>query len=282
LEDEKAVRGQSIISTLMTTAVIVAVLVGTEMSVRSFFEQFQDAHPLLLVETNRFILARHIGVDALMCFTVAFMGFKSRAIMKDMIDAGLRRRPNTMPEAGYETRMFTYHPEAQRILLFFFAYQVKNLYDSWAWEDGAIFIAHHIMAMSAAWGGMHPGVSHFYAGFFMGTSEVSTGVLCLLANFDDEFGVKGLGEAFPVLRAALAGTFTVLFIIFRCIIWPFVAYHFLRDTRSALKGKSEKAEGRRVWMRVIAYTCAGLSVLQVLWLWEIIEIGQKELAILRS
>ena len=41
LEDEKAVRGQSIISTLMTTAVIVAILVGTEMSVRSFFEQFQ-------------------------------------------------------------------------------------------------------------------------------------------------------------------------------------------------------------------------------------------------
>ena len=83
------------------------------------------------METNRFILARHIGVDALMCFTVAFMGFKSRAIMKDMIDAGLRRRPNTMPEAGYETRMFTYHPEAQRILLFFFAYQVAYQVESW-------------------------------------------------------------------------------------------------------------------------------------------------------
>ena len=63
-----------------------------------------------------------------------------------MVDATLRRRKNAMPVA-FEGRMFTYQPEAQRIALFFVAYQLKNTYDTIAWNDGIIFIIHHILTL---------------------------------------------------------------------------------------------------------------------------------------
>jgi hypothetical protein len=40
----------------------------------------------------------------------------------------------------------------------------------------------------------------FYATFFLGLLEVSTAILCVLANFDDEYGVKGLRDALPMVK----------------------------------------------------------------------------------
>ena len=51
---------------------------------------------------------------------------QARHVVQDLIDATLGRRKNAMPVA-YEGRLFTYHPEAQRITLYFFAYQLKNM-----------------------------------------------------------------------------------------------------------------------------------------------------------
>lgn len=115
--------------------------------------------------------------------------------------------------------MWDYVPQGQRILTIFLAYQVKNLYDSFVWNDGPEFIAHHILAGSASWGGMYPGIGNTYGIFFMGISEVSTMVLVILANFDDELGVKGLAEAFPNLRVIFAGGFVVAFIACRIVMW---------------------------------------------------------------
>lgn len=106
----------------------------------------QDAHPILDDATNRNILSRHIGVDAFSCFVVAILGWNARHVVNDMVDATLRRRKNAMPVA-FEGRMFTYQPEAQRIALFFVAYQLKNTYDTIAWNDGIIFIIHHILTL---------------------------------------------------------------------------------------------------------------------------------------
>jgi len=91
-------------------------------------------------------LSRHIGVDAFSCFTVAYLGWKARHVVKDLIDATIGRKKNAMPVA-YEGRMFTYQPESQRITLFFTAYQLKNTYDTIVWNDGMLFIAHHILTL---------------------------------------------------------------------------------------------------------------------------------------
>lgn len=127
-----------------------------------FFNIFfcQYLHPLLEDETNRNILARHIGVDALSCFVVAYLGWRARHVLQEMIDAVIWRK-NSMPIA-YENRMYKYHPEACRIVLYFFAYQVKNTYDTIVWNDGPEFIAHHLLTLGTAWGAMIPGTAHFY------------------------------------------------------------------------------------------------------------------------
>ena len=67
-------------------------------------------------------------------------------MVKDLIDATIGRKKNAMPVA-YEGRMFTYQPESQRITLFFTAYQLKNTYDTIVWNDGMLFIAHHVLTL---------------------------------------------------------------------------------------------------------------------------------------
>ena len=133
---------------------------------------WQHFHPLLDLQVNRYILARHLGVDTFSCFVVATLGWKARHSAKDLVDAAFRK-PGAMPAAGAEGRMFTYQPAAFRIGLFFFGYQVKNLYDTIVWNDGPEFIFHHILSMSVAWGSLHPGMGHFYASFFLGVSDDS-------------------------------------------------------------------------------------------------------------
>ena len=97
-------------------------------------------------ETNRNILARHIGVDAVSAFVVTYLGWSARHVVQDLIDATIGGKKNAMPIA-YEGRMFTYQPEAQRLTLFFVAYQLKNTYDTIVWNDGALFIAHHALTL---------------------------------------------------------------------------------------------------------------------------------------
>jgi hypothetical protein len=43
----------------------------------------------------------------------------------------------------------------------------------------------------------------FDATFFLGILEVSTAILWVLANFDDEYGVKGLRDAIPMVKLVM-------------------------------------------------------------------------------
>lgn len=215
-------------------------------------------------------------MDAFSCFVVAFLGYNARHLVEDLVDAALGRRKNAMPVA-YEGRMFTYMPQAMRITLFFFAYQVKNTYDTIVWNDGILFIMHHLLTLFTAWGALVQGSAHFYVSFYFGVSEISTAVLCLLANFDDEHGVVGLAEAFPLTKVVLGGTFAVLFVICRVFMWSTVSYYYCRDAWNALSGSDPRLLGRRTWLRFTFVSLALLSLLQIIWLVEIGRIGKIEL-----
>mmetsp|Transcript_427 Transcript_427/g.1099 ORF Transcript_427/g.1099 Transcript_427/m.1099 type:complete len:310 (+) Transcript_427:141-1070(+) len=260
-----------------TVAFLVFILVAIEMSSRQFFTAIKHMHPILEDETSRNILARHIGVDAFSCFTVAFLGWKARHVVQDLIDATIGGRKNAMPVA-YEKRMFTYEPEGQRVALFFLAYQIKNTYDTLVWNDGIIFIIHHVLTLLTTWGGIQ-GNAHFYALFFFGFSESSTGVLCLLANFDDEFGVVGLADAFPMVKVVLGGLFAVLFVICRVLMWSTFSYYYCRDVWYVLSGSNPRLElpGHRAWFRFTFLSLSILSLLQIIWLGEIARVGKEEL-----
>lgn len=258
-----------------TAVVIVLILVSIEMSLRQFFASIKDLHPLLEVEVNRQILARHIGIDAFSCFTVATLGIKAKHIVQDLIDATIGGKKNAMPVA-YEGRMFTYQPEAQRITLYFFAFQLKNTYDTLVWNDGALFIAHHILTLFTTWGALH-GNAHFYTIFYFGVSEISTGVLCLLANFDDEHGVVGLADTLPMVKIVLGGLFASLFVICRVFMWSTVSYYYCRDTWNLLAGSHPRGQEYKLWFRFTFVALGLLSLLQIIWLGDIVKIGKEEL-----
>ena len=125
---------------------------------------------------------------------------------------------------------------------------------------------------------MFTGSAHFYGVFYLGISEASTAVLCLLANFDDEHGVKGLAEAFPLGKVVLGTSFAILFVICRVFMWSTVSYYYCRDAWNALKGTHDpRLQGRKTFFRFTLVSLSLLSVLQVIWLGEIFRIAHVEL-----
>jgi hypothetical protein len=267
----------SLASCVITGVAIIAFLFTMELGARQLLVSFQEAHPILEDETNRNILARHVAVDVLSCVIVFLMGWGSRHLCQGVTDAVFFGKPQAMPAAGHEQRLFTYHAAGFRVALFFFSYQIKNLYDTIAWKDGPEFIFHHIFSLITAWGSMVPGCGHFYAIFFFGMCEISTGILCLLANFDDEHGVPGLGDAFPLVKVVLGGIFAVLFILCRCILWPVFSRYFVHDCLLALRGNDVRTKPRRMWLRFFLVSLTGLSILQIAWLGQIFIVAKEEL-----
>jgi len=264
-------------SSILSGAVVIAVLVAIEQALYQFLTRHADAHDILASQTNRQILARHVGVDAFCCFVLAGLAWQCRDLIQPCWDSC--RGKIFLAQGAYETRLWTYHPAAHRIAAFFFVYQVKNMYDTILWNDGPEFIMHHTFSLLTAYGNMTSGCGYMYSIFYFGLSEVSTGVLCLLANFDDEFGVVGLGDAFPILKAILAVAFVVMFILCRCTLWPIASYYFCRDLQLAFKHNDERTQqgSRKPWMRFFYVSLASLSVLQIIWLGQIFILAKEEL-----
>ena len=229
------------------------------------------------MKNNRLILARHVGTDWFCCAIVALLGLSSfSSICPEFFDAA-RGKKNAIPRGGFEARMFTYHPAAYRMCYFFFAYQMKNMYDTILWKDGPEFVAHHVMCMLVGYGCIVHGVAHYHVPFYFGISEISTAVLCLLANFDDEHGVPGLADAWPEGKAILGVLFAVTFLICRVILWTFFSYYFVHDALLAINNTGSSRDAARPWNKIFLGSLTGLSVLQVIWLGQIILIGKEEI-----
>lgn len=270
--------GPPVTPTILTVAFYVAVLFFLEYLTRLFIAQYAHLDPILDNERNRGILARHIAVDFVSLFMCSYIAITNRHACKELFQHGLSYgKSDSMGEEGFEERVFTYHPGAQRLMVIFFVYQVKNMYDSIYWGDGIEFVLHHILAGAAAWGGMYPGCCHFYALFYFGFSEISTAILCLLANFDPEFGVDGLEKVFPKTKIVLGTLFVTSFIVCRLIMWPFTTYYFVKDTLKAIRSDVPRAEGRRGYMWVILSCCTGLSLIQFVFVAMIYKIGKEEI-----
>jgi hypothetical protein len=126
-------------------------------------------------------------------------------------------------------------------------------------------------------GGMFPGCCHFYAMFYFGFSEISTAILCLLANFDPKYGIAGLDEAFPKTKLVLGGLFVLSFIVCRLILWPYATYFFARDATAAMKSNVPRVHGRRGYLRVIYYCCVFLTLIQILFVAMIVQTGKEEI-----
>ena len=297
-------------SVYLTIATVVLLLIASEQLHRFLItHHLSSLHPLFNLESNRFILARHLGVDTVACLAIALLGYKNKHLLYDICTF----QRHAYIQSTIQNRIYGYQPESHRLLLLFIAYQVKNTFDSYYWNDGIIYIAHHIFAGLTAWLGMYPGLCGIYAVFFMGISEISTCVLCLLANFDPHFGIDGLDVVLPNTKIVLAIAFVILFILCRVLIWPLFSYHFIMDCKMMLdvlqqdnndddddddndKDKtvtrkpstmdigtmSRKLLGYnkshvRYALKFMMFTNIGLTALQILWLGEIIVTAKQEI-----
>lgn len=126
-------------------------------------------------------------------------------------------------------------------------------------------------------GGMYPGCCQFYAIFYFGFSEISTAILCLLANFDPKYGIPGLDRAFPKTKLILGVLFVLSFIVCRVILWPYATYFFARDTMRAMKSNVPRVHGRRGYLRIIYCCCVFLTLIQFLFVAMIVQTGKEEI-----
>ena len=116
---------------------------------------------------------------------------------------------------------------------------------------------------------------HIYCAFFLGCSEVSTAFLCALACFDANRGVPPLSKHFPTLMKVLGVIFAVSFIVFRVIVWPYCCYFFWIDMLELLRsGQAHSLPIAYMFM----FVNAGLTILQLFWLREILTTAARVLS----
>ncbi|KAJ1620678.1 TLC domain-containing protein [Pavlovales sp. CCMP2436] len=215
-------------------------------------------HPILAPRASRAMLARRT-LEVCAMSTLAVLGLQAHWRLGGL-PSGVREG-----QAAVE-RAFEFHPLSCRLALFQLGYQVFNTYMSTRDRDGPIFIGHHIATGMLCFFALAPFL-HVYAPFFLGITEVSTAVLCALAAFDKvPMGVPGMGVTFPVTTQVLGVTFALLFVGIRIVIWPWLSYVFWLDVFAVLEAQ--------VHPPIACYSFlvanAGLSLLQVMWLGEII------------
>jgi hypothetical protein len=165
------------LNTVVTMAFWNAAFFFVEYTLREVFARTIVAYPVFALERSRHVLARHIGTDffaCALCAGIACLNLKH-------LDSFTRKfwDPDSRWAKAYESRMYKYIPEAHHVLLIFSAYQIKNLFDAVVWNDGPLFIFHHVFSFIASWSAMHGGghgLGHTYALFYMGVSEISTTV----------------------------------------------------------------------------------------------------------
>lgn len=173
-----------------------------------------------------------------------------------------------------------YHGGATRLAALQLAYQCFNVVTSLRDSDGALFVAHHIVAGSLCFFVLDS-FCCIYSPFFFGVTEVSTTVLCLLASFDDALGIPALSARFPSAKILLGGLFAALFVWCRIYAWSFMSAAFWQDMLTLIADPSTAGKvfhGLVPQSAFIVYflACnAGLSVLQVFWLGEIVTTAHK-------
>lgn len=229
----------------------------------------RNSHPLLASSTNRNVLAR-IAFSAVV---LAYIGWQGCAMYAEL------DWHRTVEAATAYDRLYVFIPRMHFTCAVMTSFQVKNLLDTLRWRDGPEFVAHHIATIVVGVCCDAAAFCHLYGIFYFGISEVSTAFVSTLAAFDPQHGVPALSEHLPLTKAILGGGFIVSFLVIRIIIWPIVSWALVNDTLVVLNaGTAHSAPVVAVIMTMLS----GLTILQFVWLGEIIRRVRDEFAQIRQ
>lgn len=219
---------------------------------------------------HRVLFGRHT-MDTAAMLTMSYMGYESLTNFGGFDAFPALAMPNGTIAAIGSERAYAFSAAAQRLCTMQVAYELKNFCDSVIHNDGWIFLAHHTVTCLLSALSLRPFL-HLYCAYFLGWSEISTAILCILVLFDAERGVPPLAKAAPVLMKVTGASFAIAFIIFRIIIWPYVNYFYWQDMYHMWMNDSFHSMPVAC---IYAVVNVGLTVLQVVWLGEIIQTGVK-------
>lgn len=169
-------------------------------------------------------------------------------------------------EAPFLGKLYNKQPYTTFLCALQSAYEFKSFIDAFLHGDAWIFPVHHALAGSIAYFAATTGFSQCYGSFFLGISEISTTLTCILVLFDETRGIEGLSEKAPTIKLLSSVTFALLFVIFRIVLWPVVCYFFWVD---AIHAWDQYAQSK---VMVVFFLTANtlLSILQLIFLKDII------------
>lgn len=213
------------------------------------------------------ILGRHT-MDVVACMVFMYLGFKAQ-----YMDEDFQRYWSMEP---YQ-RFYSSHRTCHLLILVQLAYQAKNLIDSYVCGDGALFYAHHIGTGILCAFALAPFIQA-YAPFFLGVTEISTAILCILGLFDDDHGVVGLGDMYPKTKVVVGVVFASVFIPVRNVFWVQESYTFWQDLLVVWQ------VGPRSYPAIIYAGTINvlLTLLQFYWTCEILWTARKNWALFAS
>ena len=181
-------------------------------------------------------------------------------------------------------RPFTYNPWTTALVFFQAAYQCFNMLTSIRDNDGIVFIVHHIATASLCVLTLKPFMQP-WCPYFLGVSEVSTAPLCFLACYDERWGVPDLSRRLPKTKMLLGVVFAALFVACRIFGWFYYSYGFWQDMLALFPSQGGTdpltfffVQGDFFPILIFVLTVnVGLSILQVVWLGEIVVTAHQEL-----
>ena len=228
----------------------------------------RDCHPLLANPTNRNVLAR----IAFSVVVLVYIGWQGCAMYTEL------DWQRAVEAATPSERLYVYVPRMHFLCAVMTSFQ-KNLLDTLRWRDGPEFVAHHIATIVLGVCCNDAAFCHLYGIFYFGISEVSTAFVSTLAAFDPDHGVPALSEHLPLTKAVLGGCFVVSFLAIRIVVWPIVSWWLVRD---ALVVLSDGTAHSAPVLVVIMTMLSGLTLLQFVWLGEIIRRVRDDFAQIRT
>ena len=229
---------------------------------------FRLAKFKLIKEEKHVIICGRHTMDCVAMGFISYAGYESILALGGFSGIAELVVDGRVLDIGAE-RIYHFSPAAQRLCMVQIAYEAKNFCDSVIHNDGAIFLAHHILTGLVTVVAANP-FMHIYAGFYLGISEISTMVLCVLVCFDAERGIPGFPEAYPVIMTVLAGMFATLFIIFRMVLWLYVNYYFWVDLMHLFNNQYNVMHDSTSVIYVM-FVNFSLTLLQFIWLKEIFD-----------
>jgi len=160
-----------------------------------------------------------------------------------------------------DDKVFGYYAPCERLVLVMLAFQIWDFFVTLLMttelKGQMQHLIHHASSTTLCTLGLLNGPHGFllyYAPFFFGVSEISSLPLAFMDLFKYS---KELTNKFPQTNEAIRSTFAVLFLLLRCVYWPFVAVDFWVTTLNS---------SAPIWLRGIWYFFnIALTLLQYYW-----------------